>query len=151
MIQSGQTVVRLFTTESPTTRGVMNADTLPTATLYVNGVADAAIVTVAAGGTGVYSTSVTLPTLTAGDFVALVASATVDGVPSSGVIWEDSCDAKVAELAGDMADTLRFLKNKQTAPRTGVGALVTYDDDGVTPKFSQTITDDGVNITRGAA
>jgi len=89
MVKSGQNVVAEFTTSHPSTGAATDADSLPTAVLTVDGTDDAATVTVTDVGTGRYKAAVTLPTLTAGQLVAIVVSATVNSVAGSGVVWQD--------------------------------------------------------------
>ena len=76
-----------------------NADSLPTGTLYVNGTADAASVTVTNVATGIYKAAVTLPTLAVGDVVDLRIAATVSSVADTEVIWSDTKDL-VIDSAG---------------------------------------------------
>lgn len=76
-----------------------NADSLPTGTLYVNGTADAASVTVTNVATGIYKAAVTLPTLAVGDVVDLRIAATVSSVSDTEVIWSDTKDL-VIDSAG---------------------------------------------------
>jgi hypothetical protein len=94
MIQSGQTIVRTFTVEGAT-GAAANADALPTGTLYLNGAADAAVVTVTNLATGVYKFSVTVPALAVGDAVEVVVAATAGGVVMKSPVWGDSRDAAV--------------------------------------------------------
>lgn len=76
-----------------------NADSTPTGTLYVNGTADAASVTVTNVATGIYKAAVTLPTLAVGDVVDLRIAATVSSVADTEVIWSDTKDL-VIDSAG---------------------------------------------------
>jgi ABC-type uncharacterized transport system YnjBCD ATPase subunit len=91
-VRSGQSVTTEFTTRAFATGAATNATGTPTGTLYVNGTADAASVTVTNQTTGVYKAAVTLPTLAVGDVVSLVINATVSGVTDNAKIWEDSKD-----------------------------------------------------------
>lgn len=91
-VRSGQSITRVFTTRRFDTGAAANADSTPTGTLYVNGTADAASVTVTNVTTGVYRAAVTLPTLSIGDVVDLRISATVNSVTDNAVIWSDSKD-----------------------------------------------------------
>jgi len=91
-VRSGQSITKKFTTSVFSTGAASNADSLPTGTLYVNGVADAATVTVTNVATGSYKAQVTLPTLAVGDVVDLEISATVSSVAAKGVIWTDTKD-----------------------------------------------------------
>jgi hypothetical protein len=71
--------------------GALSAPTVgPAGTLYVNGTADDAEVTVT--GANPYAWSVTLPTLAAGDLVSMYVTATIDGVATAEVVAEDVAD-----------------------------------------------------------
>ncbi len=87
-VRSGQSVTVMFTT-------TVAATGTPTGTLYVNGVANAAAVTVASPATAVYSAQVTLPTLAFGDMVDLVINATVASINSNSVVWSDTKDVAI--------------------------------------------------------
>lgn len=106
MVKSGQSIVVMFTTANPSSGAAENASVGPTGTLYVNGVANAAAVTVTNVATGVYKASVTLPTLAAGDVVSLRIAATVDEA-GEGVVFQDIADtcyaSEVADLVWDEA------------------------------------------------
>jgi hypothetical protein len=91
-VRSGQAITVLFTTRRFDTGVGVNADSLPTGTLYVNGTAGGATVTVTNVTTGVYKAAVTLPTLAVGDVVDLRISATVNLVVDNAVVWRDSKD-----------------------------------------------------------
>ncbi len=93
-VATGDLVVQVFTTTNPSTGAAADADVPPTGGLWVDGVANAAIVTIAdLAGTGRYSFSVTMPTLTANQRVAVVVDATINGVACVGTVWEDQCAA----------------------------------------------------------
>ncbi len=98
-VRSGQSITTTFTTSVFSTGAAANADSLPTGTLYVNGTADAASVTVTNVTTGLYKAAVTLPTLAVGDVVSLVIAATVSTVAAKGKVWEDTKDV-VIDAAG---------------------------------------------------
>lgn len=71
--------------------GALLAPTVgPAGTLYVNGVANAAAVTVS--GANPYKWTVTLPSLSAGDCVTMYATATIDAVATGAVVAEDVVD-----------------------------------------------------------
>jgi hypothetical protein len=91
-VRSGQSVTRVFTTRTASTGAATNADSTPTGTLYLNGTANGATVTVTNVTTGVYKAAVTMPTLAIGDAVDLRISATVASVADNAVIWQDVCD-----------------------------------------------------------
>lgn len=127
-VKSGQSLTVVFPTNHPVTRAPADADALPTGTLYVNGAANAATVTVASVTTGLYSAAVTLPTLAAGDMVAIRFTATVGGAAGQSV-WQDIADtARLSDgvtLADDAITATKF--DQSTAfPQTAadVAALV---------------------------
>jgi len=91
-VRSSQSITKTFTTRVFATGVATNADSLPTGTLYVNGTADAASVTVTNVTTGFYKAAVTLPTLAVGDVVDLRINATVSSVTDNAVIWSDTKD-----------------------------------------------------------
>ncbi len=91
-VQSGQSVTIGFTTRSPTTQAKVNADSLPTGILSVDETDSVAVVTITNVTTGRYKASVTLPTLTIGNFVEIIATATVGGVTDSAIVFRDSLD-----------------------------------------------------------
>ncbi len=91
-VQSGQSVTIGFTTRSPTTQAKVNADSLPTGILSVDEVDTVAVVTVTNVTTGRYKAAVTLPTLSIGSFVEIIATATVGGVTDSAVVFRDTKD-----------------------------------------------------------
>jgi hypothetical protein len=102
MVKSGQAVSGRFATSDPGDGAARDADSLPTATLYVDGADTATVVTVTnVTGTGAYSWSATLPALTAGQMVGVNVVATVDAVTSPPVsVWQDVADtAALSDLA----------------------------------------------------
>lgn len=100
-VQSGQSVTVLFSTRVFATGVGTNADSLPAGTLYVNGTADAASVTVTNISTGLYKAAVTLPTLAIGDRVEISIAATVSSVSDKEVIWRDVKDI-IADASGQV-------------------------------------------------
>jgi len=99
-VKTGQLVADQFEVISAT-GALVNADALPTGTLIVAGANNAAAVTITNIATGVYSWSVTLPALTAGQLVSLRIAATVDGVATGGTVWQETADTK---LTSDLQD-----------------------------------------------
>ena len=89
-VMTGDVVAQVFTTTNPSTGAAADADNLPTGALWVDSVANAAVVTIAdAAGTGRYTFSVTMPTLAVGVRVQIIVDATIGGVACAGVVWED--------------------------------------------------------------
>ncbi len=102
-VSTGDLVAQIFTTSNPTTGASADADSLPTGVLWVDGVANGAAVTIAdATGTGRYTFSVTMPTLTTGQRVSVVVAATIAAIACAGEVWSDQCapSANVTSLAG---------------------------------------------------
>jgi hypothetical protein len=98
-LQSSQVWVGTFTVGSPQTGAQVAADSLPTGLLRLNGVDNGAPVTITAQATsGEYDFSVTLPTLTAGQHVELLITATVGGITRAGVVAEGYADNLVSAL-----------------------------------------------------
>lgn len=91
-VQSAQSVTVMFSTRIAATSVGTIADSLPTGTLYQNGVANAASVTVTNISGGVYKAQVTMPTLAAGDQVELMITATVSGITDTANVWGDTND-----------------------------------------------------------
>lgn len=91
-VKSAQSVTVEFTTANPLSLAASNADALPTGTLYVNGTANAATITVTNITAGVYKAAVTLPAVSAGDVVGMRISATVAGVAGEGIVWQETAD-----------------------------------------------------------
>jgi predicted aspartyl protease len=112
-VQTGQSVAAMFTTRAFATGIGVNADSLPTGVLYLNGTANAATVTITNISTGLYKAIVTMPTLAVGDEVELVISATVSSVSDKDVVWNDSCDGA---FGGGGAYTVTITVNDGTDP-----------------------------------
>jgi hypothetical protein len=91
-VKSGQAITVLFSTANASTGAAADASSTPTGTLYVNGTANGATVTVTNITTGLYKAALTLPSLTAGDVVSLRVTATVATVAGEGVVWQDVAD-----------------------------------------------------------
>ena len=107
-VATGDLVTMVFTTTNPATGAAADADSLPTGALWVDGVANAATVTIAdATGTGRYTFEVTMPTLTAGQRVQMVVDATIGGVACAGVVWEDQA-APAVSLVNDAITAGKF-------------------------------------------
>lgn len=100
LVKSGQAITPTFTVTDPAGTGLINADSLPTGAVYVNGVVDAATVTVTNLATGKYKAAVTLPSLSAGDTVCLMISATVGGKAYADNVWQGIGDTvRLSDLA----------------------------------------------------
>jgi hypothetical protein len=104
MHKTGETVAVQFCVSDPATGGLVNADALPTGSLILNGVANAATVTVANVSMGVYSASVTLPTVTDGDKLQLRIAATVATVAGGGIVWQgEGVTKRPADVSAELA------------------------------------------------
>lgn len=127
-VRSGQAVTAVFTTRVFATGVATNADSTPTGTLYVNGTANAASVTVTNITTGVYKAAVTLPTLAVGDIVDLRISATVSSIADNAVIWSDTKDVVIDSAGLVDANTVKLgptgSGTAQTARDIGASVLL---------------------------
>ena len=167
-VRSGQSITKEFTTRAFATGAATDATGTPTGTLFVNGTADAAIVTVTNQATGRYKAAVTLPTLAVGDVVDLLITATVSAVTDSSVIWWDTKDVLLDSAGGVTPANGAITDEKFTLPTeatgtpstflqlvmwiagmlgwrkvvkdSGVGTIVQYMDDGTTVKTTSTFT-----------
>ena len=100
MVKSGQVWKGLIVTKDAT--GTLSAATVgPAGTLYVDGVEDAAEVSIA--GANPYSWSVTLPVLTPGQCVSLYLTATIADVATGEIVAEDVADTKIVSELNDIA------------------------------------------------
>lgn len=124
-VKSGQAVTVEFTTANPTTGAAADATGTPTGTLYVNGTANAATVTVTNQATGVYKAAVTLPTLAAGDVVAIRISATVASITGEGIVWQDTADTVyVSDILATWTPTKAMYLDAAISTRHASGAAV---------------------------
>lgn len=92
MVKSGQALTVLFVTQNPATGAAADATGTPVGTLYVNGTANGATVTVTNITTGVYKAAMTLPALAAGDVVSIRIAATVAAVAGESIVFQDIAD-----------------------------------------------------------
>ena len=99
-VKSAQACTVLFSTSDAASGAATDADDTPVGTLYVDGTADAAAVTVTKIDDGLYKAALTLPALTAGQLVALRVAAEVDSIAAEGVVWQDVADTvRASDLA----------------------------------------------------
>ncbi len=138
-IRSAQTVVVEFTTARFDTGAATTADSLPTGTLVLNGVDNAAAVTVTLVDTGRYKASVTMPTLAVGDIVELSVAATVNSVAGKAIVWRDTKDV-VIDSAG-LVDA-----NAVKVGPTGSGTAQTARDLGLALPAAAPNTNGGLPI-----
>ena len=100
MINPSQTITARFRVFA-LSGAPLNADSLPTGALYVDGVASAASVVVANVSTGIYTATVTVPSgVTARQQLTLEVTVTVAGVASAETVWRGT----VADKAGYSLD-----------------------------------------------
>ena len=140
-VRSDQLINQIFTTRRFDTGEASNADATPSGTLYVNGEASTAAVTVTSLGTGIYLASLTLPSLSLEDRVALKITATVGGVTDNWVIWQDSQDLFDSTLT---AATLQAISGYGTGD-----ILVDHDyggEDNLTVKTAEGLGIEGADI-----
>ncbi len=132
IVKSGQSVTAVFVTSSPATGAATSADSTPSGTLYVNGTANAASVTVTNVTTGRYKAAVTLPSLSAGDVVDLHVAATVGGVAGAGIVWSAIGDTqRISDSVAQTGD------NYARIGAAGVGLTAVGDTSGTTTLLSR--------------
>lgn len=127
-VRSGQSVTKVFTLRRFDTGAAANADSTPTGTLYVNGVANGASVTVTNITTGVYRAAVTLPSLSIGDVLDLRIAATVNAIADNGVIWSDTKDVDVNSSGIVPADFV-WISGNPLDTRTGNNFNIWFGND----------------------
>lgn len=101
MIKTGQAWAGLFVTLDAT-GAASAADSAPTGTLYVDGVSNAASVTIT--GSNPYKFAVTLPTLTAGQRVDMYITATIDTIATAGIVASAQADTVLLSDGVTLAD-----------------------------------------------
>ena len=110
MIKTGQAWAGLFVTLDAT-GAASAADSTPTGALYVDGVSNAASVTIT--GSNPYKFAVTLPTLTAGQRVDMYITATIDTIATAGIVASAQADTVlVSDIVGADSDTLETLSDE---------------------------------------
>lgn len=86
MIKSNQVIAGAFICKDET--GTLATPSVgPAGVLYVNGVANAAVVTIT--GTNPYKFSVTLPTINAGDILQMYVTATITAIETAEFVWRE--------------------------------------------------------------
>jgi len=101
-VKTGQVWAGIFPTVDAT--GALSAGA-PAGVLYVDGVADGAVVTIT--GANPYKFSVILPALTAGQRVQMYITATIAGIATAGVVASEQADtALVGESATSVIELL---------------------------------------------
>jgi len=123
MVKSAQVAAGTFVTRD-TTGALSAATTGPVGTLYVNGVANGASVTIT--GANPYKWAVTLPALTAGDCVSIYITATIATIATGSVVWEAVADTS---RLSDIATTLGTPANIDTGGATIADNLKKLADD----------------------
>lgn len=91
-VKTGSAWAGLFVTLDAT-GAASAADSAPTGALYVDGTADAAIVTIT--GSNPYKFAVTLPTLTAGQRVDMYITATISTIATAGIVASEQADTSI--------------------------------------------------------
>jgi hypothetical protein len=118
-IAAGETIYYEFTTHALADQSLVNADSLPTGTLVKNGVDTAVAVTITNKATGIYKAQFTIPaTYAAGDEVGLRIAATIGGVATGAVVWQESLSSGAttpAALTGDYRTDLIALRAQSMA------------------------------------
>jgi hypothetical protein len=120
-VKTGQAWAGLFVTLDAT--GALAAGA-PSGTLYVDGVADGAAVTIT--GTNPYKFAVTLPTLTAGQRVDMYITATISTITTAGIVASAQADTILAsDIVGEDSDTLETLSDEIAAVKAKTDLLNT--------------------------
>ena len=117
MAAAGDTIYHQFTVKTAA-RVLTDADALPTGTIAKNGTDTAVTVAVTKKATGVYVAQFTIPaTYVAGDEVALRIAATIGGVATAAVVWQESLTsgATTAAAAADYTDNLDTIRDQISA------------------------------------
>ena len=148
MLKSGQTWTGLFATKDAT-GALVTPSVGPVGTLYVNGVANAAVVTVS--GSNPYKFSVVLPTIPAGQSVSLYVTATVAGVATAWVVGEDI----IVALANDVWDEILTGATHNVATSAGrrlrqIASSIIYDGVAVSSTENTITLDAGASSVNGA-
>jgi len=100
-VKTGSAWAGLFVTLDAT-GAASAADSAPTGTLYVDGVSNAASVTIT--GSNPYKFAVTLPTLTAGQRVDMYITATIDTIATAGIVASAQADTVLLSDGVTLAD-----------------------------------------------
>lgn len=160
LVKSGQAIAPTFTITSPAGTGLVDADSLPTGTVYVNGVANGAVVTVTNLATGKYKASVTLPSLSAGDTVELMISATISGKAHADVVWKGIGDtvrlsdlattAALAAVAGYVDTEVASILSAVTDAATSLAAIKAKTDNLPADPADQSQVEAAITAAQGA-
>jgi len=150
MHKTGETVTVQFFVSDPATGGLVDADALPTGVLVLNGVDNAAAVTVTNLATGIYRAAVTLPAITDGDELQLRIAATVGGVDGGGIVWQGyGVTKRPADVTGGATAAQVWANSERTLTQTAAQVADALDGEDLTihrgDAFSATLT--GLTIT----
>jgi hypothetical protein len=147
-VTTGDVVVQTFTTTNTSTGAAADADGLPTGVLWVDGVVDAAVVTIAdAAGTGKYTFSVTMPTLAVAKRVQVIVDATIAGVACAGVVWEDQAAPAVnVTYSAGVALTGRLAQYAEIAALISAGTGTGLYSETITVNDGDGLPVDGVLV-----
>ena len=124
-VKTGATWAGTFVTLDAT--GALSAGT-PSGTLYVDGVANGASVTIT--GSNPYKFSVTLPTLTAGQRVDMYITATISGIATAAIVASEQADTHLLSdgvTLGATQGAITWGQQKILANIAGQGALEIYN------------------------
>jgi hypothetical protein len=136
MHKTGETVAVQFAVSDPETGGLVNADALPAGVLILNGANNAATVTVVNVSTGVYSASVTLPTIADGDELQIRIAATVATVAGGGIVWQGE---GVTKRPADVADAV-WAYATRTLTQTSAAVAAALTGSTITIRRGDTLT-----------
>lgn len=142
VVKSGQVWTGSFAT-ADSTGALLASTSAPTAVLYVNGVLNAAAVTVT--GSNPYKWSLTLPSLTAGDTVEIYASATIATIPVSVYVAAATADtSRPSDVAAELA---KVPKSDSTVSwnATALAAILTQVSSALNVAIPGSPTADSIN------
>lgn len=94
MIHKDDDISVIFFIHDPSTGELIEADSLPTAELYIGGVLSTETVTITNNGGGEYSAEVSIGASLSGLTVEIIVSATVDSTDASAVVFSSMLQSK---------------------------------------------------------
>jgi hypothetical protein len=140
LYKPGDAYTKSFTI-SDATGAASDADSTPTGTLYVNGAANGATVTITKPATGVYKAAATIPSnLTVGDTVELLIAATIDTVAAKAFVdavrlvafdSTDATDLGLSALTSGVMDSGTAQAGGASTVTLKSGTSITLDSNSV--------------------
>jgi len=117
MAAAGDTIAWQFVTKNAS-KALVDADSTPTGTLVKNGTDTALSVAITKSTTGTYNAQFTIPdTYVEGDEVALRINATIGGVATGAIVWQESLTsgATAAAVESSYATNLETIRDQIAA------------------------------------